>query len=48
MGYEEPQPPQAEIEFDDDLEFEELEDGDLEAQAEILATRVRAARYAGA
>jgi hypothetical protein len=48
MGYEELKLREVELDFDDDLEFEELEDSDLEAQAEILATRVRAARYAGA
>ena len=48
MGYVDLELLEAEADYDDDLQFDELEDSDLEAQAEILATRVRAARYAGA
>ena len=43
MGYED-----QDIEFDDDVEFEELEDEPTDAEVELLAARVRAARFAGA
>ena len=36
------------IDFEDDVEFEELEDEAVDEQFELLATRVRAARFAGA
>ena len=36
------------IDFEDDVEFEELEDEPLDAEIALLAARVRAARYAGA
>jgi len=36
------------LDFEDDVEFEELEDEAYEAEVELLAARVRAARFAGA
>ncbi len=36
------------LDFEDDVEFEELEEEALDAQMALLAERVRAARFAGA
>lgn len=36
------------LDFEDDVEFEELEEELFEAEVELLAARVRAARRAGA
>ena len=36
------------LDFEDDVEFEELEEEALDAQMALLAARVRAARFAGA
>ena len=44
MGYENLD---RELDLDDDVEFEELEE-ELDNELELLAERVRAARYAGA
>jgi len=40
-------PPEA-LDFDDYVEFEELDDQPLDAEIALLAARVRAARSAGA
>ena len=36
------------VNFADELEFDKLDDADMEIEAELLVARVRAARYAGA
>ena len=36
------------VNFADELEFDDLDDADMEIEAELLVARVRAARYAGA
>ena len=46
MGYEDIDV--ASADFEDDAEFEELEDEAADEEIELLATRVRAARFAGA
>lgn len=36
------------LDFEDDVEFEELEEEPVDAEIALLAARVRAARFAGA